>query len=108
MLSDIFGQPVNEGDFIAVGMAFGRSSVLRVGRVVKIANAKDSYSSQVNYSKWSITVEWTHNGDKTPGRRYGHVEKSTIKFEDSFTFAKFMVLPPNFVAQFPPDIVDVP
>lgn len=97
-LTDIFNNPVNIGDKVAVGMAYNRSSVLRVGEVV---NIKETYTGQnwrnkdiPNY-KWSIRIKWTHDG--SDGSVYGSIKDSTIQHESTHTFAKLLVLPPDFV-----------
>lgn len=99
-LTDIFGQPVDVGDKVAVGMAFGRSSVLRIGEVLAVKETEDPYYKR---TKWSIRVKWTHNG---PSDWSWDVRESTIKYESGFSYAKLVVLPRDFVEQFPPDIKD--
>lgn len=99
MLRDVFGQEVEVGDKIAAGMAYMRSSVLRVGEIIKINAKPVSYGEGMRYS---IRVRWTHNGNQ--GRpSYFDVKESTILFEDRFTYAKFVKLPAGYVEQFPSD-----
>lgn len=103
-LKDVFGQEAKVGDKIAAGMAFNRSSVLRVGEIIAIKEGKVGHYSGAG-TKWSIRVKWTHNrysGDS----RYYDVKESTIKVEEDYSYAKFVILPPEYVAQFPSDIKD--
>lgn len=102
-MKDIFGQSVNVGDHVAVGMAYNRSSVLRVGEVVAIKEKPASYGSGV---VWRVTIRWTHDGDKRENKRWGNPKESTIKVESNYTYAKLVILPLELVEQFPPDITD--
>lgn len=102
-MKDIFGQSVNVGDRVAVGMAYNRSSVLRVGEVVTIKERPASYGSG---TVWRVTIKWTHDGDKRPNKRWGNPKVSTIKVESTYLYAKLVVLPPGYAEQFPPDIPD--
>lgn len=96
-LKDIFGNTAKVGDKIAAGMSYGKSSTLRIGEIIGIKETQDSYSR----SKWSVRVKWTHNGSEN--YKYG-VKESTIIVHDYYMYAKFAVLPPEYVAQFPDDI----
>ena len=96
-MKDVFGREVRPGDKVAVGMSYGQSSVLRVGEVLRIKESEDAYSRK----KWSVRVKWTHNGDPHNGRY--DVKESTILGQESYTYAKFVILPEGFVEQFPVD-----
>lgn len=96
-LKDVFGNVANVGDKIAAGMSFGQSSVLRIGEIIGIKDKVDNY----NRVTYSIRVRWTHNGSEN--YRWG-VKESTIIVRDYYTYAKFVVLPKDYVAQFPDDI----
>lgn len=102
-LTDIFGQPVNIGDRVAVGMGYNRSSVLRAGEVISIKETPREWRDGIEY-KWSIRIRWTHNG--TGGKEsWGSVDESTILHESTHTFAKLMVLPQGYAEQFAEDVV---
>jgi hypothetical protein len=107
MMKDVFGREVKVGDYIAAGMNYNRSSVLRVGKVIKIKERKESkYSADPDkVTGWSVRVRWTHNGDKDPRWSYGEVEESTILGDVSYHYAKFVILPDGFAEQFPPDVI---
>jgi len=100
-LTDIFGNDVNVGDKVAVGMSYDRSSVLRVGEVISVKEAKPPYymTNRPDYCKWAIRIKWTHDG--SDGTGWGSVKDSTIYHESSHTFAKLLVLPSDFVAANP-------
>lgn len=102
-MKDVFGQDVYTGDRVAVGMAYNRSSVLRVGEVMAIKEVPDTYGNGVT---WRVRVRWTHDGDKRENKRWGNPRESTIKVESNYYYAKLVVLPPGFAEQFPPDIKD--
>ena len=97
-LVDIFGQPAHVGDKIAAGMSYGKSSVLRIGEIISIKETDDRYGR----TKWSVRVKWTHNGSEN--YKWG-VKESTILVHSHYTYAKFVVLPRDYVAQFPDDII---
>lgn len=103
-MKDIFGQYVNVGDRVAVGMAYNRSSVLRCGEVVSIKETP-TYVNRMGEQqfKYSVRVRWTHDGG-SPGKYGRAVKDSTILYESSHRFAKLMVLPKGFAEQFPSDI----
>lgn len=97
---DVFGRVLREGDYIAAGMAFGRSTVLRVGQVISVAPTKSEYSSA-----WNIRVKWRNNGNINPtGYRSREVRDSTIKWEPGYSFAKFVIMDKDAVEQYPADI----
>lgn len=101
-LQDIFGTPVKEGDVIAAGMAYGKSSVLRVGVIIGIKEKVETRFGGATWTKYSIRVRWTHNG--ADGQSYCPVKESTILYQSDYTYAKFVVLPNDYVNQFPSDI----
>lgn len=92
-LVDIFGNIAVEGDKIAAGMSYGQSSVLRIGEIIGIKTKEDGTHS--------VRVKWTHNGSEN--YRWG-VKESTILVRDHYTYAKFVILPKDYVAKFPDDI----
>lgn len=96
-LTDIFGTEPKVGDKIAAGMSYGQSSVLRVGEIIGIKTKDAEYGN----TNWSVRVKWTHNGSEN---QWG-VKESTILVKSNYSYAKFVVLPPAYVAQFPDDIV---
>lgn len=102
-MKDVFGQDVHVGDKVAVGMAYNRSSVLRVGEIEAINEKPRPYSNLV---MWTVRVRWTHDGDKREHKTYGSPKVSTIKVESNYYYAKLVVLPPGYAEQFPPDIPD--
>lgn len=101
---DVFKRPLQVGDYIAAGMSYGQSSVLRVGLVVGIKQSKSTHGS-ANPNKFSIRVRWRNNGDLS-GRRYWEVKDSNILYQENYSYSKFMILDPAQVLPFPPDIED--
>jgi hypothetical protein len=101
-MKDIFGRPIKAGDKVAVGMSYGQSSVLRVGEVLYVREKVDEYRS--DRVKWSVRVKWTHNGSPKSDR--WTTRESTILGNSSYTYAKLIILPDDFVEQFPPDNKD--
>lgn len=99
-MRDIFGQDVNVGDLVAVGMSYGQSSVLRCGEVLKITSKPATYGKGMKYS---IRIKWRNNGSPNKDG-WSEIKDSTILHEDTHRFAKVMVLPPDFVNKFPPDL----
>lgn len=101
---DIFGRPLNIGDYIAAGMNYGQSSVLRIGEVINVKQSS-SYGTP-NPNKFSIRVRWRNNGDtSTQWRRY-EVKDSTILWQAGYSYAKFLILDKAFVNVYPADILD--
>lgn len=102
---DIFGRPLNIGDYIAAGMNYGQSSVLRIGEVINIKQSS-SYGTP-NPNKFSIRVRWRNNGDTTDRqwKRY-EVKDSTILWQANYSYAKFVILDKAFVNVYPADILD--
>ena len=100
-LTDIFGQPVKVGDYIAAGMAFNRSSVLRVGIVTAIEEKPINKWSDNSSTYWSVKVRWTHNGKDSVSS--WDVKESRIRIEPSYNYAKFVLLPSGYAEQFPED-----
>lgn len=104
-MNDIFGREVKAGDKVAVGMAYNRSSVLRVGEVLEVKEVEEErgYGEYAHtITKWGVKVRWTHNGN--PNSTYGEVKESTIRGDSTYSYAKLLVLPEGFVDEFPPDV----
>ena len=105
-MKDVFGRDVKVGDKIAAGMNYNRSSVLRIGEVVKVtekSTMRGYAEHRHEVKKWTVRVRWTHNGSERPDG-YGEVQESSILGDESYSYAKFVILPKGFVDQFPPDI----
>lgn len=102
-MKDIFGREVAVNDYIAAGMNLNQSSVLRIGRVVKIGQTLD-YNKQPT-GRESVRVRWRNNGD-TSGKRYWEVKDSNILYDPRYSYAKVVILDKEFVEQFDPDIED--
>lgn len=104
---DIFGNTVHVGDTVAVGMSFGRSSVLRVGEVVSIKEKNLGFHQYHNedHLKWTVRIRWTHNGSGNR-KAYGEVKESNILHESTHTYAKLIVLPPGYAQRYPSDVGD--
>lgn len=96
-LTDIFGVEPKVGDKIAAGMSYGQSSVLRVGEIIGIKDNAGKYST----TTWSMRVKWTHNGSE---HQWG-VKESSILVKSNYSYAKFVILPAELVAQHPDDIM---
>lgn len=94
-LTDIFGQEVKVGDWVAAGMALHRSSVLRVGKIVDIKE-----SNKYNNAVWNVRIRWTHNGRSNYS---WDVKESAIRIEASHSYAKIVKMPADYVEQFPYD-----
>lgn len=100
-LTDIFGQPVKVGDYVAAGMAYFRSSVLRVGVIIAIDEKPINKYRDDSPTYWSVKIRWTHNGSQT---NYGwDVKESRIRIEPGHNYAKFVLLPSGYAEQFPED-----
>lgn len=100
-MKDIFGREVHPGDYVAAGMNLDRSSVLRIGRVVSIKDTLDWQKKPTG--RQSVRIKWRNNGDRS-NKRYWEVKDSNILYDGSYTYAKVVILPPEFVEQFPADI----
>lgn len=102
-MKDIFGREVQVGDYIAAGMNLNRSSVLRIGRVVKINKTLDWEKKETG--RESVRVKWRNNGDARE-RSYWEVKDSNILYDPTYYYAKVVILDPDFVEQYPADIKD--
>jgi hypothetical protein len=103
-MKDIFGREVQVGDYVAAGMNLDRSSVLRIGQVVNINQTRDTYSKQLT-GRESVRIRW-RNDSPEGKKRYRSVKDSNILCDPSYLYAKVVILDPDFVKQFEPDIED--
>lgn len=102
---DVFKRPAQVGDYIAVGMSYGKSSVLRVGEIVSIKASKPSYGEMPKVPrKFSVRVKWRNNGDQQVRYKWGEVKDSNFIYEEGHSYAKFMIVDKAQVEQFPADI----
>lgn len=100
-MKDIFDREVQVGDYIAAGMSLGHSSVLRVGRVLKITDTLN-WNKQPS-GRQSVRVRWRNNGKSNS--RYD-VKDSNIIADNGHSYAKVIILDPDFVEHYAPDIED--
>lgn len=102
---DVFKRPLQIGMYIAVGMTYGQSSVLRIGEVINIKNSKPSYGSP-DPRKFSVRVRWRNNGNQDPRYQRWEVKDSNFIYEEGHNYAKFVIMDKALVESFPPDITD--
>lgn len=103
---DVFKRHLQVGDYIAAGMNYGQSSVLRVGEVLNIKASKPRYGREDEHPRqFSVRVKWRNNGDQSV-RTYswGEVKDSNFIYEEGHSYAKFMILDKAQVEQYPADI----
>lgn len=102
---DVFKRPLQINDYIAAGMSYGQSSVLRIGQVVNIKASKPRYGREEEAPrKFSVRVAWRNNGNQTSNR--WEVKDSNFIYEEGHSYAKFVILDRAFVEQYPADILD--